>query len=570
MMLKEFSTRDVFYNNGIINLAGYLDKKKFKGIEYQLFEGKLVIKYPERLENDIFNEIFKGFISNSHIVHQTKNKRIYWDNNLKDFQQDFRYDVEGKSSGNDVKYLYDYISPDQLNMSSEQMYDIFKKFADREKLTEKQIDEVKKVYIESNENYKSESKCKIPVHMTQDEAINNYIKYCIKDEKIIFDSKIHQFEDGGYCFRDFLSNRDNYIDRWDALIYWFGVRIQRLYNSNYYIYINSYDLKALRDFKDELNINDDKRTIQDKDSGGIKPIPTNLNIYEQLVQDEITNSNFYISNSEEEFELKFLMYLFSHFYNLEDEYNNNTQKGKYIERLYSVLNKITFVSYTEDGNMKSSLKEYSKAYKVMQFFYLIRAAERDGSSLFKYFSDLLTSIAMSKPESVKVNLNIKNFCSNILNFRGLRENYYEAAFDILRNDKNSFGKHLYDFESIYLKFMNRGEKEMSLHDMSKIIGDEIGRFCGEIDDKDLLFKLRNIKNYNHMISYFKDLKFAALKKSNDARFTKNFDETLDKLFEVMEDDKSSYELIRDYIAIYAIDKYKATTYRKSMDKQGGK
>ena len=52
---------------------------------------------------------------------------------------------------------------------------------------------------------------------------------------------------------------------------------------------------------------------------------------------------------------------------------------------------------------------------------------------------------------------------------------------------------------------------MNLHEISKIIGEGIGFFCAMIDDKDILFKLRNVKNKKQLVGFFKDFKFLQLK-----------------------------------------------------------
>ena len=101
---------------------------------------------------------------------------------------------------------------------------------------------------------------------------------------------------------------------------------------------------------------------------------------------------------------------------------------------------------------------------------------------------------------------------------------------------------------------------MDIHQQSKKLGDGIGHYCAELGDKDLLFKLRSIKNYKQLIGYFKDLKFSILKNEDKAKFSKEFNESLS---EVLEDIEPNWELIRDYAAIYAIDKYRLVTYAKS-------
>jgi hypothetical protein len=111
-----------------------------------------------------------------------------------------------------------------------------------------------------------------------------------------------------------------------------------------------------------------------------------------------------------------------------------------------------------------------------------------------------------------------------------------------------------------------GGKDMKIHENAKKVGDGVGYFCAVTKDKDLLFKLRNVKNYKQLVSYFKDLKFSALKNEKEARFSKEFNDSLESILESIE---QNWEIARDYIAIYAINKFKATTsYQNSKSNQG--
>ena len=103
---------------------------------------------------------------------------------------------------------------------------------------------------------------------------------------------------------------------------------------------------------------------------------------------------------------------------------------------------------------------------------------------------------------------------------------------------------------------------MPIHQQSKIVGQHIGKFCAEIDNKDLLFKLRNVKNFKQLVSFFKDLEFEALRHEGAAKFTKEFDEALEAILT----NENDWELARDFIAIYAIDKYRSVDYAKNHDK----
>lgn len=569
LVKKEFVKRDVFYNNGLVNLKKHLEENNVEGLNYELTSEKLILKFPMGMDKKYYNELFKGLINNNNIVFCTDNYRLYWDRDNSCFLYDKKYDIQGKSSGNDVKYLYKYISPLDIGCSTEELFIKYMEFAEKNDLKEANIRQDTKIFKKSD-SFKKENKCSIPIFMTQDEAVENYIQYCVKGDTLKLDSKIHQFEDGGACFRDMLDKKNNFINKWDALIYWYGVKIKRFFNSSYFIYLNSTDLLALYEMKDYLDIKDDAIKIKDEEKGIIKSIPTNVNLSYQLGFDGIENENFYVSNSASEFEVKFFMYLISHITHVENMYENTDMERvkRRKEKLYNSLPKISFVTYTEDGDMKSSLDEYTKAYKLMLFFKKLMNTKFADSTLFKYMADLITSISMSKGKNEKINLNIKRFCDNMLKFADMRKVYYEVSYKILRNNKMGLGAGFYDFENAYLYEIGKGDYLMDLHSKSKELGQEIGLFAANLEDKDLLFKLRNVKNHKQMVTYFKDLKFTALKKQAESRFTKEFSEIMEEVLLNMEEDPGSWEIIRDYIAIYAIDKYRSAVYAKQLAKGG--
>lgn len=323
-------------------------------------------------------------------------------------------------------------------------------------------------------------------------------------------------------------------------------------------------------FKKNLKISDEKAVIRNKKTNELKEIGTNIDFYSVLKYDEIQNENFYISKSAEEFELKFFMYLFSMMYHIEERYEQaNERRRERQKELFDTLQYLSFVIYTEDGTFKASLNEYTRAYQLIQFFQILKE-----NKLFKYFADLLYNISIAKKKKKVETKEIYNqytqlVCLKILNFQETRNILYLTSFEILKTmeDKkqdgyyNRLGDDLFLFEQSYLNHI-LGGKDMSIHEKSKIVGDGVGYFCAVTKDKDLLFKLRNVKNYKQLVSYFKDLKFSALKYEKEARFSKEFNESLDELLKNIE---QNWEIARDYIAIYAIDKFKATiAYQNSQ------
>ncbi|NOZ90935.1 MAG: hypothetical protein GXO60_06595 [Epsilonproteobacteria bacterium] len=543
--IVKYTTKDVIFNNGIINLYKFLRDRDYD-LELELNSSSLVLKMDSKKSEEIYFQILEEFFKEYKIVYQTKNDRWYFDEKKQDFILDKKFDTVGGQK-NDLRngvYLYKNIS--EFGLDREYVEGLYLRFC--EKYNQK---------IEQEKNGKLKvpnRKNEVIVAITLDEAVERFTKYFVKGNILTIDSKIHSFEDGQGTFHSMLKQPKNYkIDKWNALIYWFGSRVQRFYNYSYFIYPNSSNLLALNSFKEYLKISDDSIEVRD-DKGNIKTLGTNIDFFNQLSRDEITNKNFYISKSEEEFEVKFFMYLFSIIYHIEEQYQKATKKRKVTrEKLYRALQEISFVVYTDDGTFKTSFNEYTKAYLLIKFFELLKEKE-----LFAYLSDILLTFSMSQ-DSKEVNLNLKSFCQNILEFSNLRKNYYLTSFNILKKNSKFFGKRLFEFEKLYLEKILKG-KDMNIHEKSKKLGDGIGYYCAELGDKDLLFRLRSIKNYKQLIAYFRDLKFSILKNEDKAKFSKEFNEALS---EILEEIEPNWELVRDYVAIYAIDKYRAVNFAKN-------
>ena len=548
---KIFYPKDIFFNNGIVNLYEYLTQKNIEILQEDLANNSLKLKFNKSDEIKIFNSIISEFIINNRLVIFKKNDRLYWDKNRNDFVKDKRVDIPS-GVRNEKKNILFREKLNKLGFTKEEIRLKYDNYPD------KKINSFSQIVSKAGD---------VIIHKEHNDYISQYINEVLwKDQnnEISLDSKIHTFEWGPGPFADMLPNKGEKLDKWDALIYWFGTRIKRFYNSNFYLYINSKDLEDLFNFKKELKIDDEKIKYKDDKTEEIKAIPTNIDFRNQLYKnDGIKNPYFYISNSEAEFELKFFMYLFSLIYHIEDSYEKELEERRKNrkEKLYETLKYITFFTYTQEGDMKSSLNEYSKAYKLVKFLKILKEyrIEKDNKNIFTYLSELITTLNLSKSNK-ELNLNIKSFANNLLNFKNLRKNYLEASFDVLKNDKGRLGRELYIFENLYLKEIKKEDLEMDLHRKSKIIGEGIGNFEAQIDDKNLLFTLRNIKNHKQLISYFKNFKFEVLKNQEKAKLNSEFLDSLRSILEELEQKTENWELARDYIAIYAIDKYKSSSY----------
>lgn len=556
IIVKKFNSKDVFFNNGIVNLYQFLKERDFE-FEYELNQNELILKIDSQKEDEIYTQVLNTFLKDNKIVYQTDNDRWYFDETKMDFIPDKKFDTKGGQK-NDLRngvYLYKNIS--ELGLSREEVERLYLDFCERTNFKpEKESNGKLKVPNKKNE---------VIVAITLDEGIERFSKYFVSNDILSIDSKIHSFEDGQDYFHDMLNQPKSYkIDKWNALIYWFGGRTKRFYNFSYFIYPNSSNLDALNKFKEFLQIDDDKIEYRDE-KGKISNTSSNIDFFKVLSKDQIINKHFYISKSAEEFELKFFMYLFSMMYHIEEEHKAfkdddfaflfDEDVKEYFQILFELLQYLSFVIYTDDGTFKTSLNEYTRAYQLIHFFQILKE-----NNLFKYLENVLIAFSLSQG-SKEINLNIQHWCQKILNFSNLREEYYLTSFNILKNDSKGFGKLLFELEQSYLNHI-LGGKDMGIHENSKIVGDGIGHFCAELGDKDLLFKLRSVKNYKQLVSYFKDLKFTSLKNTEKARFTNEFNESLETILETVE---QNWEITRDYIAIYAIDKFKSVSFAKNQN-----
>ena len=372
----KFCIKDVFFNNGLVNLFNHLRNSNL-GIELKLENQFLEIDFKEQNQDKIFYQILERFLEKFKIVHQTANDRWYFDEKKENFILDKKFNIVGGQK-NDSRNVYIYKNIFELG------------FSNREEVEKQYLRFCNRNGIKPEKNIPNKQN-RLIVAITQNEAVEKFSKYLVKSEILELDSKIHQFENGSKIFRDMLPNKRDKIGKWEALIYWYGSKIGRYYNSSFYIYPNSMDLKSLQIFKDDLRINEDVFKYRDKNDK-IKKTSSNIDFFNQLSMDNIKNPNFYISKSEEEFEVKLFIYLFSKINHIEELYKKADKRRKNLrEELYNALQKITFVTYSEDGDFKSSLNEYSRGYRLIKFLEILK-----NNDFFEYLTTLITNISFAK------------------------------------------------------------------------------------------------------------------------------------------------------------------------------
>lgn len=127
---------------------------------------------------------------------------------------------------------------------------------------------------------------------------------------------------------------------------------------------------------------------------------------------------------------------------------------------------------------------------------------------------------------------------------------------------------LYEFLKEYLEVIGMVDLK-KLHETSRIVGNRIGYFAATSKNKTLLYQLREIGNLEGLTEFFKDLEYEILKEDAGGIWNKKLDDGeerysdyINKLLTDVQSNKDTL-LARNYLGIYAVQKYLSTKYAKS-------
>ncbi len=261
-MEKVFYIKDFIFNNGIDLLYDLLEKEssnfKFE-IDLKLSSSRLILNFNDNFKKELLTNIFKKFVEDENIIFETRNERVYFNDQTNRFVRGKKIDIIGKSSGNDIKNIYSYKTAKELN------------------LTQANIDDAEKEYLvrypdsigDLHPSKAISGNNKLTIHSNLETIRENFYNYFFKkankekSDKLEFDSKIHLFENGQNSFTDML-NSDKKIDYWNALVYFLGSKSRKFFNLDFFIFPNSSDLLILKKFKKELNLDNKIQFIDGK------------------------------------------------------------------------------------------------------------------------------------------------------------------------------------------------------------------------------------------------------------------------------------------------------------------
>lgn len=554
--------KNFIYDNGLVNCLLFLNEKnknndlgvtnneldlpnfKFKDkVSLVLYTDKIIISGEKNDLDDFFNFYLEKAIGE--LVHFTENPKFYWDQNNETIVEGKKVDIKFNNSRNEIKNSYLFENVDDLYYKNKKLTkEAIIKAAKEKNLNEKEIGEL---------FFDKKSKNRVRIYPLMERLKESYANYLVKEmerEHLILDSKIHPFEDGKKNFKDYISARYEQIYKWDALIYWLGSKFNKYYDNNLSLFLHSSSLLDLYEAKNLLNINNVDVEEENKKTGKFEKKRRNIKY------DKILDKLDFYSYNEADWELRIVFVIYRQLRKFKNEGN--------FSQIFENFQSINLISFTEDGDFKSSLNVYTQLYNVIKLLeslenYKIEVGENENSNLLNEFSSIIKTTSKNILYKDDLHFNLKILAKNFLTFNLLTKNYMTTQENALRSEKlSSLPKTLNEFEQVYLKLIGKNNEFLLYHNLSQIVGDGIGKFLGSIDDKALIFNLRSVRNYEQLIKFISQFKFSALKDDEKARFNIEFNEALNSLLPII--NSESWEIVRDYMAIYMISAYKRVNY----------
>lgn len=216
------------------------------------------------------------------------------------------------------------------------------------------------------------------------------------------------------------------------------------------------------------------------------------------------------------------------------------------------------------------LRIYNKMSYIAEFFNKVRNIKSgEPSRLFlhqlmnySYYKNITTFETKNMPR--------EKLASEILNGMPVDSTIWDLSFYNLSLD-NPSGLNpnlLYEFLAEYLEVIEMVELK-ELHEICMIVGGRIGYFAANSKNKTLLYQLREIGNLEGLTEFFKDLEYEILKEDAGAIWNsklkdreERYSDFINKLLLKVQNNKDTL-IARNYLGIYAVQKYLSTKYAKS-------
>jgi hypothetical protein len=159
---------------------------------------------------------------------------------------------------------------------------------------------------------------------------------------------------------------------------------------------------------------------------------------------------------------------------------------------------------SNDGNIFRDVKEYTSLVKLFDVFDAFRNQQE-----VNYFNDFLTLVRFfnKKIKSTEYDTIWRNrLCSNILSFRSVHKIIEWFLSDVKMKEETG---NIYQLDKILEIYNQKTQPNMKTEmvDLCKRMGNSIGRYCRENENKGILFSMRNAKNRSEFLNVLAETQF---------------------------------------------------------------
>jgi len=239
-------------------------------------------------------------------------------------------------------------------------------------------------------------------------------------------------------------------------------------------------------------------------------------------------------------------------------------KGKIIDRENLAYLSINYFVVTSKG--VDDLKIYNKFSYIAEFLERIKKLRNESDTPFLTLLMNYSYYKNIKKYETK-NLPREDMARRILLGLPIDPVLADLSFYNLSQDNPSFIQNviLYEFLTEYMEVTGMSDMK-ELHNTCRLVGDRIGYFAAQYDKKDILYSIREIGNFERLTEFFKNLEYEILKEDagavwNSRAGDKKYSDLIQEI--LMDAKENRVALIRNYLAIYAIQKYLSAKYAKN-------
>jgi hypothetical protein len=166
------------------------------------------------------------------------------------------------------------------------------------------------------------------------------------------------------------------------------------------------------------------------------------------------------------------------------------------------------ITFTNDGNIFRDVKEYTS---LTQLFNLFDAFDETGDEKFgfEHFLNMVRFFQKKIPSTQpKYDTTWRNrICADMLNFRSIVKTIEWFLGEVRLKEETPNG--IIYLDKILQVYNNKTQFNMKpeMVEMCKSVGNRIGRYCREKEDKGILFSIRNAKNRTEFLNVLSESQF---------------------------------------------------------------